>query len=95
MLEGCFLPISNSEKKLTKKERLTKIPILWTPGLLEEQNQEGCNPQCLCRLQYDTQLCQASLRLSGPLDHNDTVSLWSRLPDTVWELSYVEVRDPG
>ena len=44
VLDGRPLPISNSEKDIpwvTIKERLTKIRILLTPGLLQEQNQEG------------------------------------------------------
>ena len=44
------LPISNSEKDLARKERSTKIRILWTHGLLQEQNQEGCKSQRLCIL---------------------------------------------
>ena len=44
VLDGRPPPISNSEKDLTRKERSTKIRILYTPGLLQEQNQEGCKP---------------------------------------------------
>ena len=47
VLDGRPPPISNSEKDLTGKERSTKIRILWTPGLLQEPNQEGCKPQRL------------------------------------------------
>ena len=50
VLDGCPLSIRNSEKDLTRNERSTKIRILWTHGLPQEQNQEGCKPQCLCRL---------------------------------------------
>ena len=35
-------PINNTEKDLTRKDRSTRIMILWIPGLLQEQNQEGC-----------------------------------------------------
>ena len=41
VLDGRPPPISNSEKGLTRKERSTKVRILWTPGLLQEQNQDG------------------------------------------------------
>ena len=34
--DGRPLPISDSEKDLTRKERYTKSRILWTPGLLQE-----------------------------------------------------------
>ena len=45
VLDGRLPPISNLEKDITSKERSTKIWILYTPGLLQEQNQEGCKPQ--------------------------------------------------
>ena len=44
-LDGRHLPISNSEKDLTRKKRSAKIRILWSPRLLQKQNQEGCKPQ--------------------------------------------------
>ena len=50
VLDGCPMPITNSEKDITRKERSTMIRIWWTTGLLQEQNQEGCKPQRLCRL---------------------------------------------
>ena len=53
MLDGRPPPINNSEKELTRKERSTKIRTLLTPGLLQEQNQEGCKPRRLCRLWHD------------------------------------------
>ena len=53
-LDGRTPPISNSEKDLTRKERPTKVRILWTPELLQEQNQEGCKTQRLCILRHDT-----------------------------------------
>ena len=46
-LDGRPPPISNSEKDLTRKERSTKIRILWTHGFLQEQNQDRCKPQRL------------------------------------------------
>ena len=67
VLDGHPLPISNSEKYLTRKECSTKIRIFWTPGLLKEQNQEVCKPPCLYRLQDDATWCQSSLCLP---DHN-------------------------
>ena len=73
VLDGRPPPISNSEKDLTRKERSTNIRILWTPELLQELNQEGCKPQRLCRLRHDEPCCQASFRLPGPPDYNDTV----------------------
>ena len=69
-------PISFSEKDLTRKERSTKIWILWTPGLIQEQNQEECKTQCMHRLRHDANgVKHRSLRLAGPPDHNDTVRL--------------------
>ena len=53
VLDGRPPPISNSEKELSRKERSTKIRTLSTPGYLQEQNQEGCKPRRLCRLQHD------------------------------------------
>ena len=50
VLDGRPPPISNSEKDhLTRKERTidsrsTNIRILWSPGLLQEQNQESYKP---------------------------------------------------
>ena len=40
-------------QKGTFNTRSTNIRILLTPGLLQEQNQEGCKPQRLCRLWHD------------------------------------------
>ena len=43
VLDGRPPLISHSEKDITRKERSTrstKIEILWTPELLQEQNQE-------------------------------------------------------
>ena len=73
VLDGRPPPISNSEKELTRKDRSTKIRILWTPGLLQEQNQEGCKPRRLCRLRHDASSWQASLRFPGSPDYTDTV----------------------
>ena len=53
VLDGRPPPISNSEKDMTRKERSTKIRILWTPGLLQEQHQEVCNYQRLFRLRHE------------------------------------------
>ena len=53
VLHGRPPPISNYEKELTRKERSTKIRILYTPCLLQEQNQEGCKPRRLCRLRHN------------------------------------------
>ena len=65
------LPISISEKDITKKERSTKIWILWTPGLIQEQNQEGCIDCCMT----PHYVKHRSLRLASPPDHSGTVRL--------------------
>ena len=57
VLDGRPPPISNSEKELTRRERSTLAQLISgyckTHGLLQEQNQEGCKPQRLCRLRHD------------------------------------------
>ena len=54
MLDGRPPPISNSEKELARKERSTLAQLRsGYPGLLQEQNQEGCKPRRLCRLRHD------------------------------------------
>ena len=54
VLDGRPPPISSSEKELTRiNPRSTKIWILYTHGLLQEQNQEGCKSQRLCRVRHD------------------------------------------
>ena len=75
-------PISNSEKDQTRKERSTKIRILWTPGLLQEHNQEGCKPQRLCRLRHDVKHLFVFQVHSTTMTSSD---LWSRPADAVRE----------
>ena len=58
VLDGRSPSIINSEKRPnhegTLNPRSTKIRILWPPGLLQEQNQEACELQRLCRLRHAT-----------------------------------------
>ena len=81
-------PISKSEKELTRKERSTLAQLrsgyCKTPGLLQEQNQEGCKHHDVKHLF----VCPAHPTTLIPSD------LWSRPTDAVRELSYLEARDP-
>ena len=98
MLDGRSPPISSSEKELTRKERSTLAQLRSGYCRLMGSYKR--------RIKKDASLNVCADRSTTPHDvkhlfvfpaHPTTMipsDLWGRPTDAVWELSYLEARDP-
>ena len=80
-------------QKGTLNSRSTRIQILWTPGLPQVQNHEGCKTHA-CADCGMTQHDVKHLRLGSPPDENDTVRFMEQTHGCCPGTQLSQVSDP-